>query len=219
MGSGVVRVWDLPLRLFHWLLTLLTVAAFLTSQGEEWSRWHNRIGLSIAVLLVFRLLWGVVGSSTARFVSFVRAPREVSSYLAYVWRTPTPMTAAPGHNPAGGWMVLLLLAAYLAQCVSGMFADDDVSWHGPLAAQASANWVRAMVWLHAWNFRFILALLALHLSAIAFYQLIKKVNLIGPMVHGTQRATVDPVLPAAAGELLRAVACVTLACLLVWMTC
>ena len=216
MHSSTVRVWDLPLRLFHWSLALLTVAAFLTSRGDDWSRWHNRIGLAIAVLLVFRLLWGIVGSVTARFASFVRAPRDV---LAYLWRTPTQMPAVPGHNPAGGWMVLLLLLVYLAQCLSGLYADDDINWHGPLATRAAADWIRAMVRLHEWNFRLILALLALHLGAIGFYQLVKKINLIGPMLHGMQRRAVAPHPPATPGELVRAGVCVALACLLVWLIC
>lgn len=181
-------VWDLPLRLFHWALAALMVFSYATAKvGGLWLEWHLRSGLAILALLMFRLLWGIVGSTNARFVNFVRGPRAVIGYLRGM-RHGAPRY--PGHNPAGGWMVLLLLAIGLTLGVSGLFSDDSISTSGPLAAKVSAATVSAMTRVHHFAVDVLLAGAALHVLAITFYFGVKGQNLVVPMLTG--RGSIPP---------------------------
>ena len=140
---GALRVWDLPLRLFHWLLAALVSAAVVTVKlgGDDWMVWHERCGRAILVLLAFRLAWGFAGSREARFRTFVRGPRAV---LASVRDLPRRLSNRyRGHNPLGGWSVLAMLAALITQGVTGLFANDDATFEGPLAgrvSKATSDW-------------------------------------------------------------------------------
>lgn len=178
-----IPVWDAPVRLFHWLLAVLVVFSFVTGKvGGSWLEWHMKSGYTILALLLFRLAWGVVGSDTARFASFVRGPL---SAWRYVRAMATPGNARPiGHNPLGGWSVVALLLVLLAQATSGLMADDEIATQGPLAAKVSNAIVAKMSALHAYNQWAVVALVVLHLAAIAYYQWGRRVDLIGPMVHG-----------------------------------
>src|SRR5689334_15862118 len=117
-ASRVVHVWDAPTRLFHWLLVVLVAVAYATWRAS-WMIWHDRIGDALLALLLFRLLWGFFGSESARFSRFVVSPRNAMRYLVHALRTDPERQA--GHNPAGGWMVLLLLFLLLAETVTGLY--------------------------------------------------------------------------------------------------
>lgn len=184
-----VPVWDAPVRLFHWALAVLVVFSFVTGKlGGGWMQWHVKSGSCILALLVFRLAWGVVGSSTARFAGFVRGPRAAIDY-ARTLLARRPVVRA-GHNPLGGWMVMAMLAMLLVQASSGLFADDEIMTQGPLSVKASSAVVARMNWIHEFNQWVIVGAVALHVAAIATYQWGLRVDLLGPMVHGS--ATLDP---------------------------
>ncbi|EKE75045.1 cytochrome b/b6 domain-containing protein [Oceanibaculum indicum] len=176
-------VWDIPTRLFHWLLAGAIVGAYWTGEFGGFDKtWHMRFGYAVLALVIFRILWGLFGSRTARFASFLRGPAAVLAYL----RTLTAPKAHPTdtHNPLGALSVIALLLAALAQAGSGLFASDDILTEGPLnglfsgAVDSIANRTHAIaVW-------FLIALVVLHLAAIAYYRLYKRENLVTAMVTG-----------------------------------
>ena len=124
-----------PTRLFHWLVVALVAAAYATSK-LNWMDWHARAGEALLALVLFRLLWGFFGSETARFSSFLAPPRVAAAASAHVFRREPDHQV--GHNPAGGWMVLLLLALLLGETLSGLYVANDVADEGPLT-----EWVPA----------------------------------------------------------------------------
>ena len=181
--GGRIRMWDAPVRLFHWTLAGLVVFSFVTGKlGGSWMQWHLKSGYCILALLLFRLAWGVAGSDTARFSQFVRGPGAALDYARATWARRSPVVA--GHNPLGGWMVMLMLAALLLQATTGLFADDDIATQGPLAAKVSNATVARLTAIHQWNGWVIAGAVALHVLAIGFYQWGLKVDLAGPMFHG-----------------------------------
>jgi cytochrome b len=188
----MMEVWDLPLRLFHWLLAGLVVAAYVTVElGGNFMEWHGRIGLAILGLLVFRLAWGLVGSTHARFASFLPTPRRLGDYLRGEWRD-------HGHNPLGALSVIAMLAILLWQAVSGLFGNDDIAFNGYLYTLVSRDTSDWMTGWHKRGYWFIIALVVLHLAAIAFYRRVKKVDLITPMMTGKKHVA-DPEVQAPRG--------------------
>jgi cytochrome b len=183
MAVARIRVWDLPIRIFHWALAALAVFSFTTGKvAGSWMDWHMRSGYAILALLLFRIAWGVAGSRTARFSSFVQGPhaflRQAREVLA---RRHIPVA---GHNPMGGWMVLLMLAALLAQAATGLFADDEIATQGPLAATVSNAWVERMTSWHYYNGWLIAGLVGVHVVAVGLYQWVLGDDLVRPMVTG-----------------------------------
>jgi cytochrome b len=180
--SGATRVWDLPVRLFHWLLVPLI--AFSWWSGEEhYMDWHRLSGYGILALLLFRIWWGFTGSRTARFGQFVRGPGSVMAYIKSLGSRSTH--AADGHNPLGGWSVIAMLAALSAMVVAGLFAVDvDGFESGPLADYVTFDQGRAAAEFHETVFNVIVALIALHIVAILFYLAVKRLNLVRPMITG-----------------------------------
>jgi len=175
-------VWDLPIRLFHWLLAAL-IAFSWWSVHHHHTDWHIWSGCGILTLLIFRLLWGLFGSSTARFSSFVRGPRAVAAYLGGRW-------TGLGHNPLGALSVLALLVAVAIQVGLGLISEDeDGIFMGPLARLVSTDTSDKARDIHELWFNMILALVALHVAAIIFYRLRGKA-LTRAMITG--RAAVDP---------------------------
>ena len=173
-----IKVWDLPTRLFHWLLALCVSAALITGQiGGAAIDWHGRIGLAIVGLIVFRLVWGLIGSRHARFASFVPTPTTLAAYLRGQWR-------GVGHNPLGALSVIALLLLIAAQLGSGLLANDDIAFHGPLFALISKELSDRLTGIHELSSTLLIALIVLHLAAIAFYGHVKKDKLIKPMITG-----------------------------------
>lgn len=185
-------LWDVPVRLFHWLLVGLIAFSWWSAETHAMD-WHRRSGYAILALLVFRMFWGFAGTRTARFRTFVKGPRAVIAYL----RAPASAPATPGHNPIGGWSVLAMLATLAAMVTAGLFAVDvDGLESGPLADYVSFDTGRSAAAVHAVVFNVLLALIALHVAAIAFYLVVRRRNLVGPMLHG--RGMTDGAEPLAA---------------------
>lgn len=181
-----IRVWDLPTRLFHWLLAALIGLQYASGEfGWLSMEWHFRFGYATLALIVFRVLWGLAGSQTSRFADFVRGPRSVIRYVADSARG--RVVHAPGHNPLGGWSVLLMLASVALQAISGLFSSDDISEDGPLVARASQATVSWMTSVHHLNRYVLLLLVALHIGAVLLHWLLRNDNLVAPMVHGKAR--------------------------------
>src|SRR5947209_15088950 len=180
-----IRIWDLPVRLFHWTLVVLMVVSYVTAQvGGDWMKLHFWSGYAILTLLLFRIAWGFVGSTTARFSHFVKGPIAAVEHLKELAGTDRPRDV--GHNPLGGAMVIALLLGLLLQVVAGLFAadTDEGTVSGPLANLAPDKWVdRATSFHHFW-INVLLVLVALHVLAALIYLVWKRQNLIGAMFTG-----------------------------------
>jgi cytochrome b len=181
-AGAPVAVWDRPVRVVHWLFVLLIPFSWWTAE-EEMMEWHYRSGLTLLGLLVFRIVWGLIGSSTARFASFVRGPQAIVSYVRGDAASPI------GHNPLGALSVLALLAMISVQVGLGLFAaDEDGIDSGPLAHWVDVELSENIAELHEKNFDLLAVLIGLHVAAIAAYLLIKRRNLVTPMVTGMAEA-------------------------------
>jgi cytochrome b len=178
-----VRVWDIPVRAFHWLLAFSVLMLFITGKlGGNWMEWHKKIGYFTLGLIVFRVVWGFIGSYHARFSNFVSGPGTVFAYARNLFSEKSVKYI--GHNPMGGLSVLALLAAVGFQAVSGLFANDDIMLEGPYASMVSKAVSDQLTALHKQNSDLILILIGVHLSAIAFYAVFKQENLIEAMITG-----------------------------------
>lgn len=179
------RVWDLPVRVFHWALVALITTSWVSAQiGGNAMQIHQWSGMSILTLVLFRLLWGFCGSTRARFADFVRGPRAALGYGRALLRGGAPFS--PGHNPLGGWMVLALLASLLVQAGTGLFANDDIMLEGPLAKHIAKETSDGLTGIHHLNVVVLLVLIGLHIAAALFYLMVKRENLILPMLSGTK---------------------------------
>ena len=176
-----VLVWDAPTRLFHWLVVVLVAGAYATLK-LNWMDWHVRIGEALLALVLFRLLWGCFGSETARFRSFVATPSSALRHLRHLFRREPDLQV--GHNAAGGWMVLLLLALLLLETLSGLYIYNEVADEGPLSEKVPAWIANAISTLHAVVWDVLLAAVTLHVLVIAFYAVVKGHNLLRPMLSG-----------------------------------
>ena len=191
-----VHIWDLPTRLFHWLLALSVSAALLTGWlGGNWMAWHGRLGLFVAGLLAFRLAWGVLGSTYVRFGQVLHLPQSLPAYLRGEWH-------GAGHNPLGWLSVLAMLGALGFQVASGLVANDDIAFTGPLYRLVDSDTSSRLTGLHRQGMWLVIALIALHLAALLFYRLVRGENLIEAMLHGQRRIpAARPVKPASGGSL------------------
>jgi cytochrome b len=193
MGSAprIVFVWDIFIRVFHWLIVALVAAAYATWR-LNWMVWHGWVGDAVLTLLLFRLSWGFFGSETARFRGFLSSPRNVLQHLKHsLQREPDHQV---GHNPAGGWMVLILLALLLVETLSGLYVANDIADEGPMTEMVPAWAANAIASSHAIVWDALLAASVLHVLAIAGFAAIKGQNLLRPMITGTK------VLPASVAE-------------------
>ena len=185
-----VRVWDLPTRLFHWILSLTVIGSLATGQvGGNALVWHTRLGLLVLALLVFRLVWGFVGGYWSRFASFLYGPRSV---VAYLRGEPGPDGRYDvGHSPVGALSVFALLGLLAAQVATGLVADDEIATTGPLYRfVSSATSGAATGWHTEFGKPLLIVLVVLHVAAVLYYQWRKRRNLLAPMLHG------DMTLPA-----------------------
>ena len=195
-----IQVWDAPTRLFHWLTAALVVAAYVTWR-LDWMDWHAKAGYALLALVIFRLLWGVVGSDTARFCRFVASPRLAIHHLQHALRREPDHQV--GHNPAGAWMVLFLLALLLGETLSGLYVANDVADQGPLTELVPARIANAITALHWILWDALLAAIALHIVAIAIYAIAKRHDLLTPMITGQKLLPHDVPRPRI-GSLVRA---------------
>ena len=185
-GASPQKVWDAPTRLFHWLLVGLVAASWWTAE-EHLMSLHKISGLTILGLVVFRIYWGFAGPETARFANFIKGPRATLAYGSTLF-TPTHQLAF-GHNPLGALSVAAIILALVAQVGLGLFAmDTDGLESGPLARFVSYDVAETAGDLHEDAFNILLILIGLHIAAIAFYLVVKRANLIGPMITGRRTA-------------------------------
>ncbi|HEX5093389.1 MAG TPA: cytochrome b/b6 domain-containing protein, partial [Burkholderiales bacterium] len=168
-----VKVWDLPVRAAHWALVLLFAFQLLTaSLGDAFIDWHMRSGYAILAVVLFRVLWGFAGSTTARFASFLARPADAWRFGRRLWARRAEAMA--GHNPLGGWMVVALLAALLVQVGTGLFSNDGIATEGPLARLLPPGLSDRVTTLHHWNFRILLMLAGVHVAAVLYHWLALK---------------------------------------------
>jgi len=213
------RVWDLPTRAFHWLLAAAFIGLVVTAKvGGNAMLWHMRLGLLVGALLVFRLVWGVVGGRWSRFSSFIRPPGTILRYLRGDHRPGDHFEV--GHNPLGALSVLALITLLLVQVGTGLVADDEIATTGPLNRfVASATGLLATGWHKGWGQWLLLALAALHIGAIVTYRL-RGNNLVTPMLTGDK--PLPPDVPAStdspASRGLAALLLAACAALAVWIS-
>lgn len=175
-----VQIWDWPVRLTHWSFVVLVPAMYLTAENDVWA-WHTRLGHVLLALLIFRLIWGFIGTETARFSRFVKGPGRVLSYL----RGDYDDKREVGHSPLGALAVIALLSVMLAQVGMGLFAGDPYDGAtGPLNALVSVSTADMITDTHEWFVYAVFAMIGLHITAIALYAGLRMQNLVGPMVVG-----------------------------------
>lgn len=182
------RVWDLPTRIFHWALAAGVFCLLITGFiGGDAMPWHYRFGYCVLTLLLFRLVWGIVGGKWSRFASFIYAPRHI---LRYLKGQGDPLHSV-GHNPLGAFSVFAMLTLLLAQVSTGLISDDEISAAGPLTKFVSNATVSLASSYHVTIGKLlVIVLIITHIAAIMFYLYKKRENLIKPMLHG------DKLLPA-----------------------
>jgi len=207
-------VWDLPVRLFHWSLVCLVAFSWFSNQ-MGWIEYHMRSGMTVLILVLFRLIWGVIGSPTARFWNFLAGPRAVITYLKAMKSGKGEKWF--GHNPAGGWSVIALLGLLGLQGSLGLFANDDIFTRAPLFHLVSKRTSDIITGYHGDVFSILLTVIALHVAAALFYRFVKKDDLITPMVTG-KKAWEDDAPQALNGraQLWRGSLALGLAALAVW---
>ena len=211
-----VPVWDWSVRMVHWAIVLLLILLVITGLvGNEWLDWHMRFGETLLALVIFRIVWGFVGSRNARFSSFVRGPRAVRAYLRSFVRPPRAIHAT--HNPIGGWMVIALLLALLFQAGTGLFTNDDILAEGPLAKKITKDLSDAIASLHRRGWWVVLALAGAHIAAVVAYLAVLGDNLVSPMIHGRKRLPPHAADPEAAfASSMRAVILLAACAVSVW---
>jgi cytochrome b len=182
----VIKVWDLPTRLFHWLIVVLIVFQVVSGKiGGNLMPWHVYSGYAVLVLVIFRILWGFAGSTHARFASFLAGPAATWRFAKRLFsRQAVPQV---GHNPLGGWMVIALVASLALQTTSGLFANDGVVTQGPLAALVSLDVSNELSQIHRASLKVLLVLSGLHIAGVLFHWLVKKEDLISAMFTGLKR--------------------------------
>lgn len=203
-----IRIWDVPLRLFHWTLVLAIVGAMVSGWvGGNLMIWHERLGLAVLWLLVFRLVWGVVGSTYARWSEILMAPLHAIDYLKGQWST-------PGHNPLGSLSVIALLTLIGFQTFSGLAGTDDIALQGPLYRLFDSDTGSLLTGLHRQGKWLLIGLVGLHILAILYYALIKKKPLVMAMLLGRRERFDASERDAEGGSwwgLLLAIGCATIA--------
>ncbi len=178
MDRKRILLWDLPTRLFHWLLVVSVLVAIASGLlGGNLIEWHGQIGLFIVGLIAFRLVWGVLGSTYARFANFLPTPARLQAYLKGEWR-------GEGHNPLAALSVFGLLGVLTAQMLTGLVANDDIAFRGPLFELVGNALSNRLTGLHHLLADLLIGLLVLHIAAIAFYGHVKKQKLVKPMITG-----------------------------------
>lgn len=191
-----IRVWDLPLRLFHWALLVCVVGAVVSIEVlDDATDWHARFGYAVATLLIFRIAWGFVGSRHARFLNFVRGPGHILAYL----RGKKDADADLGHNPLGALSVLGLLLVLAIQAGTGLFLTDEILFEAPLFKHVSAATSELLGQVHEINSKLIFLLVGLHIAAILFYRFVKRENLVTPMITGNKVVASDSAAVSASG--------------------
>ena len=174
-------MWDIFIRFFHWLLVICFIGAYYSAEFDNIET-HALWGIAIFCLLIFRILWGIIGSQTARFSHFITTPRHIVNYITTLKNPNTKPSF--GHNPLGGISVIAMLSIFLIQTITGLFSNDDIIFYAPFSSLVSEKTSSMLTNWHKINFNIILFLIITHISAILFYNFYKKNDLITPMITG-----------------------------------
>jgi cytochrome b len=181
-----LRIWDLPTRLFHWLLVVCIAGAVIcVNIGGNLMQWHAYFGYAVLSLILFRVLWGFIGAVHSRFTTFVPSPQRLIAFLS------GKAGSGLGHNPLGSLSVIALLLVVGIQAGTGLFTDDDIAFQGPLAKYVPNATVSLLGSVHALNSNILFGLIGLHLLAIAYYQWVKRESIVLPMIQGDKEVDVE----------------------------
>ncbi len=198
LASHRVLVWELPVRLFHWSIFVLVAAAYV-SWRLNWMDWHVWIGYAALTAVLFRILWGFFGGDCARFAHFLAGPRAAAAHLRHaLQREPDRQI---GHNAAGGWMVVLLLALLLTETISGLLINNDVADEGPLTELMPAPVANALTATHSIGWDLLAAAVCVHIAAILLYAGVKRQDLVSPMFTGRKALPSEVAAPRRGGAL------------------
>lgn len=211
-GNGTSRrilIWDWPVRVIHGSFAVGMIAAYITAKCGL-IEWHARIGATLLGLLAFRVAWGFLGSLHARFTHFFPTPRRIGSFVRGEWR-------GHGHSPIGALSVFALLLMLAAQVATGLFANDDITFQGPLAVYVVKSTSDGLAAWHVRIFYVLLGLVILHIVAIVFYAAVKKKNLVTPMLTGTKTLAAGQEMSDARVRWGAFVLAASIACLVVWL--
>jgi cytochrome b len=180
-----VKVWDLPVRIFHWAIVVLLVFQVVSARiGGDMMAWHVYSGYAALILIVFRVLWGFFGSTHSRFASFLAGPAATLRFAKRLFsREAVPQV---GHNPLGGWSVIAMIGLLGFQAVSGLFANDGASTEGPFAQLVSIETSNLLTEMHRWNLRLLVLISVMHIAAVLFHLFAKKEDLTTAMFTGVQ---------------------------------
>lgn len=200
-----MQVWDLPLRLFHWLLVVSIIAAYITGElNGLWLEWHAKVGLFVLGLVIFRILWGFMGTTYVRFATFFPSQQKIRNYFKGHWH-------GLGHNPLGALSIFAMLSLIFAQVLTGLFAyNDEIEFYGPLASLISESWSRRLTHWHEEIFDILMVVIVMHLIAIVYYLVIRQKNLVRSMITGQaqipEQITPHPITGGGVVRLIIAVA-------------
>lgn len=195
----ILRIWDLPTRLFHWLLVVcITGAVICVNVGGYWMQWHAYFGYAALTLVLFRVLWGFIGPVHSRFITFVPSPQRLIAFLG------GKVGSGLGHNPLGSLSVLALLLVVGIQASTGLFTDDDIAFQGPLAKYVSGATVSLLSSIHALNSNILFGLIGLHVIAIAYHQWVRRESIVMPMIDGDKELDMEDVGRGLPASMLRA---------------
>jgi cytochrome b len=210
-----IHIWDLPHRLFHWLLAVSVAASYITAKiGGALIDWHGRLGIFILGLLIFRIIWGFIGSTHSRFSTFFPTFSRLAAYLKGRWQ-------GIGHNPLGALSVIALLGAVAIQVGTGLFANDDIAFEGPLFDFVDKSFSNKLTSWHSTSFYVLLGFIVLHIVAIIFYRWVKKTNLVTPMLTGKKEIPVAlaesmAIMPDKSFGAMRFILSMIISCTVVW---
>ena len=211
-------VWDLPLRLFHWLIVLSIIGSYTTAKlGVDYMQYHFYFGYFMIAMLMFRITWGFIGPRHARFSSFLTGPSAFFTYAKQMFSRAGHVSV--GHNPVGGLMVIVMLVLLAVQATTGLFTTDTIIWNGPFYPTVSESTGSFLSSVHEANFNIILGVVGLHLAAIIYYHWVKKQNLVSAMFTGYKPAVNVPEhLAIASSQVLKAlVVCMAAAGIVYWI--
>lgn len=210
-----IHIWDLPHRLFHWLLAVSVAASYITAKiGGALIDWHGRLGIFILGLLIFRIIWGFIGSTHSRFSTFFPTFSRLAAYLKGRWQ-------GIGHNPLGALSVIALLGTVAMQVGTGLFANDDIAFEGPLFDFVDKSFSNKLTSWHSTTFYVLLGFVVLHIVAIIFYRWVKKTNLVTPMLTGKKEIPVAlaesmAITPDKSFGAMRFILSMIISCTVVW---
>ena len=185
-----VRVWDIPTRLFHWSIVVLFVFLILTGENGDWLERHMQAGYLLSGLVMFRILWGFLGSYHARFATFLRSPIVAARYALNLFTTGR-IAHYHGHNPAGSYMVVLLLLALLLQAAAGLVTTDDIFWAGPFYDSVPDSVAKLGATIHRTFPTYLQMFVLVHIVAVLYHKFRFREALMMAMVHGKKNVELE----------------------------